>query len=47
MNEWNSVNNHLTLRETDEEYRERVDIEDVSDLEDDVLQLFCEEELGA
>ena len=47
VNEWNSVNNHLTLRETDEEYRERVDIEDVSDLEVDVLQLFCEEELGA
>lgn len=47
VNEWNSVNNHLTLRETDEEYCERVDIEDVSDLEDDVLQLFCKEELGA
>ena len=47
VHHWNGINNYLTLRETDEEYRERVHIETVSDLEDDVLQLFCEEELGA
>lgn len=46
VNEWVYLHESLTLFETDKEYREHVNLSDVTDLEKLVFQLFKNEKLG-